>query len=371
MFQNIQEAREAFRAVHSGHNGAGERFGIYLPGVQSFLPDSFKSEQRGYSMAMDAQPSLVTDPNSGIPWFLTNYVDPAVYKILQAPVEAANIYGERRTGNWTTTTAMFLTVEHTGETSSYDDYVNNGESNANANFPQRQNYLYQTIKQYGELEIARAGEARINWVSELDGSAANNMMRFENFMYFFGIQGLENYGGLNDPSLPASLTPATKAYGGTTWFSGNQLKATPNEVYNDILAVYTSLVNQTDGYVDSKSKLTLAMSPGSATAMKAANSFGVNTYELLEENLPNLTIKTATQYNQTSASNPQGIAAGNFMQMIADEVGGQKTGYASFSEKMRSHPIIREMSAFKQKVTGGGFGVIWRIPIGVASMVGI
>ena len=35
--------------------------------------------------------------------------------------------------------------------------------------------------------------------------------KFSNLTYFFGVQGLQNYGLLNDPHLNASLTPATKA----------------------------------------------------------------------------------------------------------------------------------------------------------------
>jgi hypothetical protein len=370
-YKNLAEARAAFQA----HRERAEDCGIILPGVQAYLPEPFKNKSRGYSLAMDAamdaQPGLQTDPSAGIPWFLTNYVDPDIYEIVFAPVEGANIYGEERKGDWTTTSAMFPVVEHTGEVASYEDYSNNGETNFNSNFPQRQNYLYQAVKQYGELALARMGEARINLVSELDKSAANNMNRFENFSYFFGIAGLQNYGGLNDPNLPASLTPAIKAYGGTAWFVGNALKATPNEVYNDVLALYTELVTQTGGIVDEDTKLILAMSPTSFTAMKAANSFGVTTRELLADNYKNLEIKTATQFNQISATNPQGIAGGNFMQLHAVEVEKQKTCFAAFSEKLRSHPIIREMSAFRQKCTGGTFGTIIRMPIGFTSMLGI
>lgn len=376
MFTTMQEARAAYLAHRDTLNSLGI---ADMVGKRGYTPDAWKNKAGGFSAALamdstlayDAQPGLSTTASAGIPWFMVNYVDPAIYQVLFAPVEAAKILGEERKGSWTTATAMFPIVEHTGETSSYGDYANNGESNLNSNFPQRQNYRYQTIKQYGELEIEMAGEARISWVSELDKSAANNMMRFENFMYFFGIANLENYGLLNDPNLPGAQTPAPKAYGGTTWFVGNQLKATPNEVYNDVLACYYQLVQQTAGIVNEKTKLVLATSPQSAVAFKAANSFGVNTYELLEENLPNIRFESAVQYGALSASNPQGVAGGNFMQLIAEDLEGQKCGFCAFSEKMRSHPIIRDMSAFKQKVSGGGYGTVIRLAAGFSSMLGI
>lgn len=374
MFQNIAEAREAFqRAQQFGElESAGV---VFMDGKTSFMPGGFKNNNRGYSIAMDmaidAQPSLVTDPNAGIPWYLTNYFDPDVLRVVFAPVEAANIYGEEKKGNWTTNVATFITVEHDGEVSSYGDYANNGMTNANTNFPQRQNYRFQTIKKYGELELETAGEARINWVSELDQSAANNMNRFANFSYFFGIQGLQNYGAVNDPNLPASLSPAIKSYGGTAWFSGSTLVATPTEVYNDILAVYTNLVVNTKGNVKDNTPCVLALAPQSYTALKGTNSFGIRVRQLLEDGFEKLEIKSATQFGAVSASNPQGIAAGNMMQMFAKELEGQRTSYCAFSEKMRSHPIIRELSAFAQKTSGGTFGTIIRIPIAFSSMVGI
>lgn len=369
MFTNLAQAREAFASDRAMH----EMLGVYaLPEARGYILDNWKKNYRlAHDMAFDAQPALSTTASSGIPWFMLNYVDPAIYKILFAPVQGAKIIGEERKGDWKMATAMFPVVEHTGETSSYGDYSNNGMTNLNTNFPQRQNYRYQTIKQYGELELETAGEARINWVSELNASATNNMMRFENFDYFFGIAGLQNYGILNDPNLLASLTPAPKAYGGTTWFSGGVLKATPNEVYNDVLSMYYQLVVQTAGIVNEETKLVLACSPASAVAFKAANSFGVNTYELLEENLPHLRFEQAVQYGATSSSNPQGVAGGNFIQLIAEELEGQRTGYCAYSEKLRNHPIIRELSSFKQKSSGGAWGAIIRMPVGFVSMLGI
>jgi hypothetical protein len=369
MFSNLNEARAAFRA---NKQRAEDVFGIYaLDSVQSYTPDAFKNKNNGYSMAMDAQPTLVTDPNGAIPWYLLNYIDPDTLKIVQAPVKAAEIYGEERKGDWTSVTAMFPVVEHAGEVSSYGDYNNSGETSVNTNFPQRQNYLYQGVKQYGELQLARAGEARINWVSEMDASAVNNMRRFENLMYIYGIGGLQNYGGVNDPGLPASLTPAPKAYGGTTWFVGSTLKASPNEVYTDILAMYTDTVNRNQGLVDEDSEMTLALSPLSATALKAANSFGVTTSQLLADGLPKLKVKTIPQFGAYSSTNPQGIQGGNFAQLIVHSLEGKKTCFAGFSEKLRSHPIIRDMSSFKQKITGGGWGTIWKSPVASSSTIGI
>ena len=362
---NLQEAIAAYR---NDSVIAAERGGIHLPGVKAYVPEEWK---RDYRLAMDAQPQLTTDPNSGIPAFLTTLIDPAIYEILFSPNKAAIILGEQRKGTWLDQTAMFPTVEHTGEVSSYGDFNGNGRAGVNSDWPQRQSYLYQTIKEYGELELERAGFGRINWVTDIDRAAALSLNKFQNQTYFYGVQGLQNYGLLNDPNLSAPISPAAKAWGGTAWISGGQIKATANEVFADIQALFFQLVAQTNGLVEAEAKLVLAMSPGSAVALTATNSFNVNVYELLKKNFPHIRFETAVQYGALTASNPQGTAGGNYVQLIAEEVEGQKAGYCAFNEKMRAHPIIREMSAFKQKLTAGTWGAIIRMPVLFAGLLGV
>jgi hypothetical protein len=368
MFRNYAEAAAAWAADRPLH----EERGVILPGVKAY---AFDEAMRDFTIAMDAivgnQPTLTTDPNSAVPAMLTTLIDPAVYEILFAPNKAAVIFGEQRKGSWLDETAMFPVVEHTGEVSSYGDFANNGRTGANTNWPQRQAYLFQTIKEYGERELERAGLARISWVSELDKASATILNKFQNLTYFFGVQGLQNYGLFNDPNLGAALTPAVKTAGGTAWIQSGVVKAQANEIYLDIEDVFIQLVIQTGGLVDRETKMVLAMSPTSAAALTATNTFNVNVYDLLKKNFPNLRVETAVQYGALTAANPQGVAAGNFMQLIAESIEGQDTGYCAFNEKMRAHTIIRDLSAFKQKVTGGSWGAIIRLPVAFASMVGI
>ncbi|MGR7993841.1 hypothetical protein [Xanthobacter sp. ZOL 2024] len=365
-FHTIQDAKAAWAA----DSLTLEQLGVVFPDVVSYTTEPMK---RDFTLAMDALPTLSTSANSGIPAFLTTMVDPQVFKILFSPTNAAKILGEVRKGSWTDQTAMFPVVEHTGEVSSYGDHSENGHTGANTAFPQRQSYLYQTIVEYGELELERAGLAKINYVSELDAAAATTMNRFQNLTYFKGVSGLQNYGLLNDPNLSASLSPATKASPatGNTWFNSGAPNCTANEVYNDILALYTALVAQTGGLVDAETPMVLAMSPGSEAALSFTNSFGLTARDILQKNYPNIKIVTAVQYAVLSASNPQGVAGGNLMQLIATSVEGQETGYCAFNEKMRSHPIIRQLSSFRQKRTGGTWGAIIRQPFAIVSMLGI
>jgi len=101
------------------------------------------------------------------------------------------------------------------------------------------------------------------------------------------------------------------------------------------------------------------------------NSFNVNVEDLLKKNFPNLTVKVAPQYGAQTASNPQGIVAGNLVQLIAKEVQGQRTGFCAYNEKLRSHRLIPDTSSFKQKMTSGVWGAVIRYAAGVAQMVGV
>lgn len=362
--KTLQEATTRFQA-DKPHL---DRLGIILPGVNSYIPDGWGVN---FTMAMDAQPTLSTDPNSAVPAMLTTMIDPTVIRILFSPNNAAKILGEVKKGSWLDETAMFPVIEHTGEVSSYGDFAENGHAGANTNWPQRQSYLFQTIKEYGERELERAGLARINWVSEIDVAAATVLAKFANLAGFFGIGGLQNYGLTNDPNLPAAITPAIKGYGGVKWINNGVIVATANEVYNDIQSLYLQLVTQGGGLIDQSTKMVLAMSPGSQVALTATNSFNVNVMDLLKKNFPSIRFENAVQYGALSSANPQGISGGNLVQLIAEDVEGQQTGYCAFNEKQRSHPIVRALSSFKQKLTGGVWGAVIRQPFAFAQMLGV
>lgn len=328
--------------------------GIFVPMAKGLLePHELAMD---YSMAMDAQPTLITTSNGGIPAFMTNYVDPEIIRVLTTPNKAVAIAGEVKKGDWTTQTAMFPVVESTGEVSSYGDFNENGSVGSNVNWANRQSYLFQTITQWGELELERAGEAKINYAQNLNVASALVMDKFMNNSYFFGIDGLENYGLLNDPSLPASLTPATKTAGGTTWAAG-----TAEEIFTDVQALYTQLVTQMKGIIDRETKMVMALAPSVEANLTKTNQYNVNVSDQIKKNFPNLRTETAVQYE---------LASGNLVQLMVEDIDGQTSAYNAFNEKMRAHPVKVGLSSFKQKKTGGTWGCVIRRPIAVASMLG-
>ena len=349
---------------------AYEQAGAIFRGAVDLLRDEWRGVG-GDVLALDAQPALSTTPNSDIPAFLTTIVDPQVYEVIFTPLKGAEILDEVKKGSWLDDTVMFPYIEATGEVSSYGDYSNNGMSNVNPNFPQRQAYLYQTFVQYGEREMERADVARLSWASANQKAAVGILNRYGNLTYHFGVSGLANYGLTNEPGLTAALSPAPKANGGVQWVKNGVINATPNEIYNDFLAMVQQIQNQTGGTVDDNDEMRLVYPNTISTAFTTANTFNTKIKELILENYPNVKFVKDPLYGAVSTSNPQGITGGNMVQLWVRKLENRDVGYVAFNEKLRTHRIIFEASSFKQKMTQGTWGAVIRYPLAASQMIGV
>jgi len=347
MHINIQQEIREFKAR-----------GIELGDFRGYVEPQFAHD---FQLAMDAQPSLVTTSNAGIPAFLANYLDPEVIRILVSPMKIAEIVGEAKKGDWTTLTAQFQVVESTGEVSSYGDYSNNGQSSANVNWVPRQSYHFQTVTRWGEREMEIAGEARVNFAQNLNIASTLTINKAANKIAAFGVAGLDNYGLLNDPSLPAGITPnATGTGSGTLWSTKDGAA-----IYGDIQSLYAQLVDQLDGLIERDAKMTLALSPNREPDLTKTNTYNVNVYDQLKKNFPNMRIISAVEYSGA------GTGSTELLQLIVDEIDGQKTAQVAFTEKLRAHPVFVDLSSFKQKKSAGSWGTVVFRPIAIANMYGI
>lgn len=299
------------------------------------------------AIAQDAD--LLTDPNAGILSMFTTYVDPRVIEVAVEPMKAAQIFGETKKGSWVDTNLQFPIAESTGEVSSYDDFSTNGMAGTNVNWEDRQPYHYQTIVEVGEREVERAGAAKLDWVARKQISAALVLNKFQNKSYFYGIDGLKNYGLLNDPSLSASLP-------GADWDS-----LSADVVFASIQgALYSRLIGQTQGLVDRDARMKLILSPANEVNLLKTNQYNVNVVDQLKKNFPNLDIETAPEMS---------TAAGELVYLVVEEYEGVRTIEPTFTEKMRVHPMVLELSSWKQKRSQGTVGTIIYRPLMVASLL--
>ncbi len=340
---------------HADFAMLGRRYGIQFPMATDYLPEGIAENPEH---AMDAQPGLISVSNSGVPGFLTNYVDPRVIKVLTSPMKAAMIIGETKKGDWTTKTTLFPIMESAGEVSSYGDYATNGMVTANVNWPQRQSYGYQAITEWGDKQLADMGTAQIDWAGGITASCAVIMNKFQNKSYFFGITGLQNYGLLNDPGLSTPIAPAAKAGGGVTWGP----TTTGLEVFQDIETLVALVIAQAGGTVEMTDPMKLCMSPTKAVALTKVTQYNVNVSDMIKKNFPAMTVETAVEYSTVS---------GELVQLIVPEIDGQETATGAFTEKMRAHGVVRDLSSFREKKSGGTWGAIIYRYFGIAQMLGV
>lgn len=331
-------------------------YGVH--GVQDYNPSR---------MAHDA---AVTAPNSGIPNIFSTFTDPRVTKVLITPTKSEEIYGTAKKGDWTVSTAQFPLVEMSGQTASYDDYSQNGDSDANANWIVRQSFHYQTWTKWGEREAEMMGAAKIGWAAQKNEASISILNKTQNRINLFGVEGLQLRGALNDPGLPAALQPTPKvtasgtATGGTDWLSTTD----PNQVYNDILKAVQKILAQMGGNSDLESKMTLVIPTTRQQCLLYANQFRTTTRDLLKENLPNTTVKTLPEAGSDLAG---GLSKITQFQLFLEEVDGQKTVETAFTEKLRAHTVERYSSNIRQKKSQGSWGTLWYYPVACVTMVGI
>lgn len=321
------------------------------------------SKEISADMALDS--ALLTETNAGVPVALTTYVDPVIIDILTAPLRARAIATERKMGDWTTSFAQFTMVEKTGFTQPYDDYADNGVADINANFPVRQNYVFETVIGYGDKEVETAGKAKLDLISRKQQSAANTLDMAMNDFYFYGVSGLANYGILNEPNLPTALTPAnvgTEEAPKTKWAD-----KTAQQIYSDILAMVTDIATRSQGIIDSNSKFKLVVSPAiNSRLLDSPSQMLTTVIATVKGAIPNLEVVVAPQMSTN---------AGELVQLWAEVVSSNgnsnKTMELAFSEKMRAGRVIPSLSHFKQKFTAGTFGAVIYQPYAVSQMLGV
>jgi hypothetical protein len=328
-------------------------YGIHLAPGAELLDDAAKNK---LVAAMDAAGPMVTVPNNGIPAMLTNYFDPRVIEVLTSPMNAELLYPTVQKGDWAMNTATFLMAESTGETATYGDYSENGMSGHNATFPDRQNYGFQTNTQWGDKQMAVAAKARLDFAGRQQIASALTLRKKENLIFLFGVAGLQNYGAMNDPSLPAAITPTTGA-GGTTW-----AVKTSDEIFNDFTKIINQAITQGNGLINTKTKFNMGMPPLMEGMLTKQNTYGQVLMDRILKSWPNLNIVTIPEFATTG---------GNLVQLIAQDVEGQPTGELAYAERMRAHGVVRHSSSYSEKKSGHAWGAVIYFPVFVVQMLGV
>lgn len=329
--------------------------GFIFPGARMWA-----SRENLARIAQDA--ALVTTPNTTVPAELMAYIDPTVIEILTAPRRAREIFAEQKKGDWTTPYMKWRVDEITGATQPYSDYADGTTSGVNSEWQTRQQYIFQTTITYGDLEAAMSSAAKVNLAAAKQRAAARVIDIDANRFALRGVLGKEIYGILNDPNLPASITAAAVSTGASTT-STKWADKTTTQIYNDVLALFAQLSEQSSGIIDKDTPLKLVLSPEMAVKLGAATDFNVSVLDMLMKYFSSLTIVTLPEMHSATA--------GETVMLVAPEAGGQETGALPYGDKLRAGRIVPELSSFRQKFSASTYGGLIRQPWAVATMTGM
>lgn len=349
-----------------------KQLGISSPYAKGFMPYTEKNgkirvdfDKAARLLAQDS--ALTTGGNVGVPSALVTYIDPSVTEILFGAMNATQLALESKKGDWADKYMRFNVTEYTGTVTPYSDHGENIASDINIESPERENFLFETVIRYGDLEEASVARQRLSLAAEKQKAAATILAKAHNKFYLYGVQGKKTYGLLNDPNLNSAIAPIAVSIGSSsysTWADKLQHDSAgaANMIYNDVLKLWNELCKNNGGNIDSSTPVKLAISNARASYLNAPNSFGLTAKKMLEDNFPNIEIVQIPELS---------TAQGEMLYMIVPEVYASSTADLAYSEKMRLGRIIPELSAFKQKAVGGTWGAIIRRPSLIQTMTGV
>ena len=274
-------------------------------------------------------------------------------RVALAPLKSENIMASEQRGSWVDTDLMFMMMEPVGQATAYGDYDNGGTSDGNVNWERRNTFHFQTHVKVGDQEAERAARLNINIAGAKQQAGVGTLSRLRNKINFFGIEGLDVRGILNDKDLPAPITPAS----GTKWSA----KA-PEGIVDDVLNLFVDAQKRSGGTLEMESPMTLAISSNLEPMLGRTNSYGFEIKTQLLKKFPGLRIETAPEY---------ATANGELVQLIPDSVMGYEAGKTIFTERLRFHRTEIHTSSYEQKLSAGSAGAVINYPFGIAQMLGV
>lgn len=313
-------------------------------------------------IAMDAAIPLVTAPNTTVPQMFETYIDPQAIDVLTAPRNATKIFPEAKKADWKDARTQYRMNEFVGMTTAYSDFGRGVTTDVNQSWEYRDIHFFQTFINVGDREQEVAAAAKINLLSDKQRAAAEVIEIDANKFYLYGVANKKIYGLLNDPNLPAAISPinvGTESASKTAWAD-----KTPVQIYNDVLALFNSIAQASAGLVDFSTPMVLVLPPSIMGLIAGVTDFGVApVMESLRKYFPNIQFEALPQLEDE-----EGVCTA---MLVVKQLAGKPVGTFAFAEKLRTFRVMLEHSSMSQKWASSTSGFILYQPIGIARMTGI
>ncbi len=344
--------------------------GIYVEGAKGIMAydtvnGKIKTNFSKTALAMDS--AMQTTANVGYPTSLFQYIDPQIVEILFGVTNANRLAPDVKQGTWEQEYYNYAVEERVADVTAYSDRTENVTTEVNYEYNVRELARFQTVIQYGDLEVDKANQAKIALQSRKQLAGADIIARKQNQFYLYGVSGKQNYGILNEPNLNASINPNTITVGGstyTTWADkvANDTASAGNHVFNDVLKLWSELASKNGGNIDQNERIILAVSNAVVSYLSAPNQFGLTAMQMIKDNFPNLEV---VQLPELSTN------AGEQIKMIVPSLYGVDTMNVAFADKLRVGRVIQTVSGQKLKMVGTSWGCILKRSSLVATMTGV
>ena len=344
--------------------------GIYVEGAKGVMAydtvnGKIKTNLSKTALAMDS--ALQTTPNVGYPASLFQYIDPQIVEILFGVTNANRLAPEVKQGTWEQEYYNYAVEERISDVTAYSDRTENVTTEVNYEYNVRELARFQTVIQYGDLEVDKANQAKIALQSRKQLAGADIIARKQNQFYLYGVSNKQNYGILNEPNLNPSINPNSITVGGntyTTWADkvANDTASAGNHVFNDVLKLWSELASKNGGNIDQNERIILAVSNAVVSYLSAPNQFGLTAMQMIKDNFPNLEV---VQLPELSTQ------AGEQIKMIVPSLYGVDTMNVAFADKLRVGRVIQTVSGQKLKMVGTSWGCILKRASLVATMMGV
>ena len=344
--------------------------GIYVEGAKGIMAydtvnGKIKTNFSKTALAMDS--AMQTTPNVGYPASLFQYIDPQIVEILFGVTNANRLAPEVKQGSWEQEYYNYAVEERISDVTAYSDRTENVTTEVNYEYNVRELARFQTVIQYGDLEVDKANQAKIALQSRKQLAGADIIARKQNQFYLYGVSGKQNYGILNEPNLNPSINPNSITVGGstyTTWADkvAHDTASAGNHVFNDVLKLWSELASKNGGNIDQNERIILAVSNAVVSYLSAPNQFGLTAMQMIKDNFPNLEV---VQLPELSTQ------AGEQIKMIVPSLYGVDTMNVAFADKLRVGRVIQTVSGQKLKMVGTSWGCILKRASLVATMMGV
>lgn len=316
-------------------------------------------------LAMDA--AMQTQANVGYPASFFQYIDPQIVEILFGVTNANKLAPEVKQGTWEQEYYNYAVEERIADVTAYSDRTENVTTDVNYEYNVRELARFQTVIQFGDLEVDKANTAKIALQSRKQLAGADIIARKQNQFYLYGVSNKQNYGILNEPNLNPSINPSTVTIGGssyTTWADkvNNDPANAGNHVYNDVLKLWSELSSKNGGNISQNERVILAVSNSVVSYLSAPNQFGLTALQMLKQNFPNLEV---VQLPELSTQ------AGEEIKMIIPSLYGVDTMNVAFADKLRVGRIVQTVSGQKLKMVGTSWGCILKRSSLISTMLGV